>query len=169
MGEGKRLHKKPNSWRQNKVKPAVISKRHKTVRNFLTNFENIFPILAKKYLTPFPPFIYRHGTRGCHQIESTFPLKKYLEIFHPTKPTPELLPAPVAHSTRNDSRARHVRDDLQMTTGRYPPPALLNFDSHFGHPERPVQAGETRPLLIVLVVDFKGFIQLKKQAQQHAK
>jgi hypothetical protein len=36
-------------------------------------------------------------------------------------------------------------------------------------PEDLVHAGETRPLKIVLVVDFKGFIHLKKQAQQRAK
>jgi hypothetical protein len=36
-------------------------------------------------------------------------------------------------------------------------------------PENLVHAGETRPLQIVLVVDFKGFIHLKKQAQQRAK
>jgi hypothetical protein len=37
-----------------------------------------------------------------------------------------------------------------------------------GTPENPVHAGEKRPFQFVLVVDFKGFFHLKKQAQQSA-
>ena len=62
----------PRSWRQKPTSYTVIAKRHKTVRTFLTNFEKIFLILAQNYLTPFSPFIYRDGTRQCHQYESIY-------------------------------------------------------------------------------------------------
>lgn len=44
-----------------------------------------------------------------------------------------------------------------------------NFDSGNGKPENPVFTGETRPLQIVLVVDFKGLFHLKEQAQHRAR
>jgi hypothetical protein len=47
--------------------------------------------------------------------------------------------------------------------------ALTTSTGTTGTPQDRVHAGDTRPLKIVLVVDFKGFIHLKKQAQQRAK
>jgi len=55
-----------------------------------------------------------------------------------------------------------------MTTGRHQTPAPETSTGATGSPERPVHAGEPRPFKLVLVVDFKGFIHLKKQAQQGA-
>ena len=79
----------PSTLSPNAIRPFVP---------FLTNFEKIFWMLAKKYLATVSPFIYRGETPACYQIEICPPLKKYLEIFHPGRTDPELLLRRIAHS-----------------------------------------------------------------------
>jgi len=55
-----------------------------------------------------------------------------------------------------------------MTTGSNPLPAPSTSTGATDYLIA-LSMEETRPLQIVLVVDFKGFIHLKKQAQQRAK
>lgn len=49
---------------------SFIAKRHKTVRNFLTNFEKKFLVLAQKHPPLRSSFIYRDETDKCYQSES---------------------------------------------------------------------------------------------------
>ena len=64
-------------------------------------------------------------------------------------------------------KRRGVRDDLQMTKCRYRAQPT-NFKGGTGSAKSHYPCRREAPITYVLVVDFKGFIHLKEQAQQYA-